>query len=75
MLPTLLSTLALTCLAADDAPNADLKKLEGTWTMVSCEQEGKKLSEAELKIQQLEKQSSGELILKPVELGKISNDD
>ena len=34
-----------------------------------------KLSEAELKIQQLEKQSSGELVLKPVELEKISNDD
>jgi exodeoxyribonuclease VII small subunit len=34
-----------------------------------------KLSEAELKIQQLEKQSSGELTLKPLELEKTSNDD
>lgn len=34
-----------------------------------------KLSEAEVKILQLEKQSSGELSLKPVELGKIANDE
>lgn len=33
-----------------------------------------KLSEAEIKIQQLEKQSSGELVLKPVELEKMTND-
>ena len=45
---------------------------EGTKLAKVCQV---KLSEAELKIQQLGKQSSGELILKPVELGKISNDD
>lgn len=45
---------------------------EGTKLAKVCQA---KLSEAELKIQQLEKQSSGELVLKPVELEKISNDD
>lgn len=34
-----------------------------------------KLSEAELRIEQLEKQSSGELALKPLELEKISNEE
>ena len=42
---------------------------EGTKLSKACQ---KKLSEAELKIEQLEKQASGELTLKPVELEKLS---
>ena len=42
---------------------------EGTRLVATCQQ---KLAQAELKIQQLEKKSSGELTLKPVELETTS---
>ena len=42
---------------------------EGTRLSKVCQ---KKLSEAELRIEQLEKQASGELTVKPVELEKLS---
>lgn len=45
---------------------------EGTKLAKVCQT---KLSEAEVKIQQLEKNAAGELSLKPVELGKIANDE
>lgn len=45
---------------------------EGTKLAKVCQL---KLSEAELRIKQLEKQSAGELVLKPVEFEKLSNDD
>ncbi len=45
---------------------------EGTRLSKVCQT---KLSEAEVKIQQLEKNSSGELTLKPVEFEKVSNDE
>ncbi|MEP6662467.1 MAG: exodeoxyribonuclease VII small subunit [Verrucomicrobiota bacterium] len=44
---------------------------EGTRLAQLCQV---KLSEAELKIQQLEKNSEGETVLKPVEFEKISNE-
>ena len=44
---------------------------EGTKLAKACQT---KLSEAELKIEQLEKQASGELTLKPIELEKLSAD-
>ena len=45
---------------------------EGTRLAKVCQT---KLSEAEVKIQQLEKNAAGELSLKPVELGKLANDE
>ena len=45
---------------------------EGTKLAKVCQT---KLSEAEVKIQQLEKNAAGELSLKPVELGKLANDE
>ena len=45
---------------------------EGTKLAKVCQT---KLSEAEVKIQQLEKNAAGELFLKPVELGKLANDE
>jgi exodeoxyribonuclease VII small subunit len=45
---------------------------EGTRLAKVCQT---KLSEAEAKIQQLEKNAAGELSLKPVELGKLANDE
>ena len=44
---------------------------EGTKLAKACQT---KLSEAELKIEQLEKQASGELTLKTIELEKLSAD-
>ena len=45
---------------------------EGTKLAKICQT---KLSEAEVKIQQLEKNAAGDLSLKPVELGKLANDE
>jgi exodeoxyribonuclease VII small subunit len=45
---------------------------EGTRLAKVCQT---KLSEAEVKIQQLEKNAAGELSLKPVELEKVANDE
>ena len=45
---------------------------EGTKLAKICQT---KLSEAEVKIQQLEKNAAGELSLKPVELEKLANDE
>lgn len=45
---------------------------EGTRLAKVCQT---KLSEAEVKIQQLEISAAGELSLKPVELGKLTNDE
>ena len=58
---------------ADDLPLETLlaRFEEGTKLAKVCQ---KKLSEAELRIEQLEKQASGEMTLKPVELEKLSAD-
>ncbi|MEO6034422.1 MAG: exodeoxyribonuclease VII small subunit [Verrucomicrobiota bacterium] len=56
---------------ADDLPLESLlaRFEEGTKLAKVCQT---KLSEAELKIEQLEKQASGELTLRPIELEKLS---
>src|SRR5437868_3285620 len=45
MWKSVLPFVAVCLLAAADSPKSALKKLEGTYTMVSGEKEGKKLSE------------------------------
>ena len=59
---------------AEDLPLEQLlaRFEEGTKLAKICQT---KLSEAEVKIQQLEKNAAGELSLKSVELGKLANDE
>lgn len=59
---------------ADDLPLETLlaRFEEGTKLSKICET---KLAEAELKIQQLEKNASGELLLKPVKLGEQATEN
>ena len=58
---------------ADDLPLETLlaRYEEGTRLAQICQA---KLTEAELKIQQLEKNAAGELKLKPLQLGDVSNE-
>ena len=58
---------------AEDLPLEQLlaRFEEGTKLAKVCQT---KLSEAEVKIQQLEKNAAGELSLKPIELEKMTND-